>query len=76
MICDRGGDDCMGEATTTRDTSDGHLPREHVCEPCAAAYDRWLDNYDPPDPDGEPPLGPGEMTTYQRDQLRDAGRLR
>lgn len=36
--CDGSSDDCDGDAVCAVDTSDGHLPKENLCGPCAAAW--------------------------------------
>jgi hypothetical protein len=44
------------------------------CAVCAAAYDAWLANYDPPDPDGEEIFRDHAAET--RDQMEEARRLK
>lgn len=63
MICEGNSDNCLGLATTTRDTSWGWLKPVHFCASCAAEYD----NREPGDPDGEAFRG-GEATAFQRDE--------
>lgn len=76
MSCFGDSDDCTGEATTTRDTSSGYLLPTPYCAACAAAYDRWVANYDGPgDPDGEAFRG-NEAEAFHRDQQARARRMK
>lgn len=72
--CEGSSDDCAGEAVTTRDTSDGYLPRVAFCGSCAAAFDQHAED-GPDDPDGEAFRG-GEAAAFQRDQMIGAQRLK
>lgn len=47
--CEGNSDDCTLIATTSRETTDGWLPAERFCAHCAADYDRFMANYEPPD---------------------------
>lgn len=72
----RGGDDCDGgKATEARNDSGGYMPVQHFCKGCAAAYDAWIDNYDPPDADGEAFRG-GETAACERESMIAAQRLK
>jgi hypothetical protein len=51
-LCDGTSDECTGEATIVRDTSDGHCPPAHFCAACSADYDQRVAD-GPGDPDGE-----------------------
>ena len=74
MLCEGNSDDCTRLASTTRDDSDGYLPPLDLCAACAAAYDKWLANYDPPDPDGEEMFR--DHAAEGRDQMEAARRLK
>jgi hypothetical protein len=66
-ICEGSSDDCTGIATTTRLTANWYR-LDQLCEPCAKAFDAWLANYAPPDPDGE------DLPRSRRRDARSAGR--
>lgn len=73
--CDGCSDDCTGIAETRRDTSGFWSCSQYFCAACAAAYDRWLANYDGPgDPDGEDIFR--DYAAEQRDQAEAARRLK
>ena len=65
--CEGPSDDCTGEATILRDTSDGWLKPDHLCAACSAAYDQRCED-GPGDPDGEAFRG-GEAAAYERGQM-------
>lgn len=75
VTCEGSSDECTLIATESRDTSDGYLPRVNFCSQCAIAYDAWLDNYDPPDPDGEAFRG-DEAAAFERERQFNAMRFK